>query len=167
MNTTTTQAVNTGRVAGRRAVRFETIDQALAEVDRLTEAERAGRLKQLGNWTLGQILGHLAVWAEFSYTGSPLKPPFFIRWMLRLRKSAYLKNGLPAGVRIPGVEGGTLATEPMPSDDGQARLRRVLERLKLESPILPNAAFGPLTHAEWIALNLRHAELHLGFLVPQ
>ena len=27
--------------------------------------------------------------------------------------------------------------------------------------------FGKLTHDEWIAINLRHAELHLGFQVPE
>ena len=58
--------VDTGKVPGRRPLRFESIDQVLAEVDRLVEAERAGQLKRLGNWTLGQVLGHLAVWAEYS-----------------------------------------------------------------------------------------------------
>jgi hypothetical protein len=43
--------VNTAKVAGPRLLRFESIDQALAEVERIVEAERAGRLKRLGNWT--------------------------------------------------------------------------------------------------------------------
>jgi hypothetical protein len=51
----------------------------MTEVDRLVEAERGGRLKRLGNWTLGQTLGHLAEWAEYGYSGCPLKVPFFIR----------------------------------------------------------------------------------------
>src|SRR5262245_30480633 len=95
--------VDTGKVAGRRMLRFETIDQMMAEVDRVVEAERAGRLKRLGNWTLGQTLGHLAVWAEYSYTDAPLKPPFFIRWILRLRKRKFLYEPMGAGVKIPRV----------------------------------------------------------------
>jgi hypothetical protein len=159
--------VDTAKVAGRRVLRFETIDQAMAEVDRLVQVERAGRLRRLGNWTLGQTLGHLACWAEYSYTGAPLKVPFFIKWILRLRKRAFLHEPMRAGVRIPRVPGGTLATEPMPLDEALGRMRRVMQRLKVEAPTAPNVIFGPLTHEEWVALNLRHAELHLGFLVPE
>jgi hypothetical protein len=158
--------VNTAKVAGRRLLRFESIDQMLAEVDRLVQAERAGRLRRLGNWTLGQTLGHLAVWAEFSYTGAPIKAPFFVRWLLRLRKRKFLYGPMRAGVRIPRVPGGTLGTEPMPLEEAALRLRRVMERLKAEAPTAPNVIFGPLKHEEWIALTLRHAELHLGFHIP-
>ena len=159
--------VDTGKVAGRRMLRFESIDQALAEVERLAEAERAGRLRRLGNWTLGQTLGHLATWGEYGYTGVPLKVPFFIRWFLRLRKRAFLYGPMRSGVRIPGVEGGTLATDPVPLEEGRERFRRAMERLKAEAPTAPSPAFGRLTHEESIALNLRHAELHLGFLIPE
>jgi hypothetical protein len=158
--------VDTAKVANRRILRFESIDQVLAEVDGLAESERARRLKRLGNWTLGQSLGHLATWAEYSYTGAPLKPPFFIRWILRLQKQRFLHGSMRPGVRIPGIPGGTLATEPMPLDEALPRMHRVLERLKSEAPAAPNIIFGPLTHEEWIAINLRHAELHLSFQVP-
>src|SRR5439155_13332531 len=137
--------------------------QALAEVDRLVEAERAGGLRRLGNWTLGQTLGHLAAWAEYAYKGTLLKVPLILKWILRLRKRKFLYEPMRAGVRIPGVAGGTLATEPMPLDEALGRLRRVMERLKTEPPAMPNNIFGRLTHEESMALNLRHAELHLGF----
>jgi hypothetical protein len=159
--------VDTGKLAGRRILRFESIDAMMAEVDRLVAAERAGRLRRLGNWSLGQTLGHLATWAEYGYTGSPLKVPFLIRWFLRLRKRQFLYGPMRAGVKIPGVEGGTLATEPLSLDEGLGRLQRVMARLKSEAPTAPNPIFGPLQHAEGIALNLRHAELHLGFLAPE
>ena len=57
MATSSSSPVNTGKVADRRVLRFESIDQVLAEVDRLAAAERAGRLRRLGDWTLGQALG--------------------------------------------------------------------------------------------------------------
>jgi hypothetical protein len=72
-----------------------------------------------------------------------------------------------AGVRIPGVTGGTLAIDPMSLDEGLDRMRRVMERLKAEAPTSLHPLFGPLTHAEWIAMHCRHAEMHLGFLVPE
>jgi hypothetical protein len=159
--------VDTGKVPERRILRFESIDQAMAEVGRLVEAERAGRLRRLGNWTLGQALGHLAAWAEYSYTGAPLEVPFLIKWILRLRKRKFLYGPMRAGVKIPGVEGGTLATESLPLDEALGRMRRVVGRLKSEAPTARNPIFGLLNHEEWIALTLRHAELHLGFLIPE
>jgi hypothetical protein len=165
-NISTTAQLDTGKVEGRRVLRFESIDELLAEVERLADAERAGRLKRLGNWTLGQALCHLATWTEYSYTGAPLKPPFFIRWVLKFRKQSFLQGPLRAGVRIPGVPGGTLATDPVPLNEALERLRRVMNRLRTEPPTAPNVIFGKLTHQENIALALRHAELHLSFFVP-
>jgi hypothetical protein len=159
--------VDTREVAGRRTLRFESINQVMVEVDRLAEAEHAGRLRRLGNWTLGQTLAHLAAWAEYGYTGVPLQVPFFLRWVLRLRKRTFLYGPMRAGVRIPGVEGGTLATDPVPLDEGLGRFRSVMARLQAEAPTAPSPVFGSLTHDESIALNLRHAELHLGFLIPE
>jgi hypothetical protein len=160
-------AVDTGRAANCRLLRFESISEVMAEVDRLTAAERAGRLRRLGNWSLGQTLGHLAAWAEYSYTGAPLRVPFFIRWVLRLRKRKMLYGRMRAGIKIPGVPGGTLATEDLPLEEASGRMRRAMERLASEPPTALNPLLGPLTHEEWIALHLRHAELHLGFLNPE
>jgi hypothetical protein len=159
--------VDTGKVTERRVLHFDSIDQVLQDVDRLAVAERAGRLKRLGNWTLGQALGHLATWTEFAYTGVPLKPPFFIRWILRFQKAKFLKGPMPAGVKIPNIDGGTLGKEPLPLDEGLRRYKNVLQRLKVEAPTLPSPIFGKMTHDESIALTLRHAELHLGFFVPE
>jgi hypothetical protein len=163
---TSPNAVDTAKV-DRRTLRFESIDEALAESDRLAAAERAGRLKPLGNWTLGQALGHLAAWADYAYTGAPLKVPFFVRWFVRLQKRKFLYGPMQAGVRIPRVEGGTLAIERLSLDDGLERFRRAMQRLKTEAPTKPSSVFGRLSHDESIALNLRHAELHLSFFVAE
>ncbi len=159
--------VDTGKVAGRRVLRFASIDELMAEVERLAGSERAGRLRRLGNWTLGQALGHLATWTEYGYTGVPLKVPFFVKWIMKGRKQKFLNEPMRAGARIPRVKGGTLATDPIPLDDGLERMRRVMQRLKSEPPTKPSPLFGLLTHDESIAMALRHAEMHLGFFVPQ
>lgn len=158
--------IDTARVSNRRTLRFQTTNEAVSEAQRLASAERAGNLTPLGNWTLGQALGHLATWAEFSFTGAPLKPPLPIRLMLRLQKNKFLTRPMPAGVKIPGVPGGTLGIDPMPLDDGLAKHCAAMDRLRSESPTKPNVIFGPLTHEQWIQLNLRHAELHLSFFRP-
>src|SRR5919199_811914 len=123
--------LDTGKVPDRRALPFESVGQGLAD------AERAGRLRRLGNWTLGQALGHLAAWAGYGYTGFPLRVPFFVHWFLRLRKRKYLGGPMRAGVKIPGVEGGTLATEPVPLGEALGRFRAVMQRLKTEAPTVP------------------------------
>ena len=153
----------------RRTLRFETIDDALAEADRLVAAEREGRLTRAGNWSLGQTLGHLATWAEFAFNGYPpsIRPPAPIRWVLRLLKNRVLTKGMTPGVKLGRLPGGTLGLDDLPPDDALHRFRAALQRLKASAPTSDNPVFGPLTHQEWIQLNLRHAELHLGHQVPR
>lgn len=155
--------VDTRSIPNRRPLRFDSIDIALADANHLADLDRAGRLKPLGNWTLGQTLGHLATWAEYSYTGAPLTPPWFIKLLLRLRKKKFLYGAMPAGVKIPKVEGGTLGRDMLSTEEGLHRFDRAFTRLKTEPPTKPHLLFGPLKHEEWIAGNLRHAELHLSF----
>jgi hypothetical protein len=153
----------------RRRLRFETIDDALAEADRLVAAEREGRLERAGNWTIGQALGHLATWANFAFDGYPpaVRAPLPVRLILRLARGRILSQGMMPGVKIRGVPEGTVGLEPMDPADGLARFRAAMERLRSTAPQIDNPAFGRLTHEQWVQLNLRHAELHLGNLVPR
>ena len=152
----------------RRTLRFETIDDALAEAERLVAAEREGRLAQAGTWPLGQTLGHLATWADFAFDGYPasVRAPWLVRTIGRMLRHRILTKGMMPGMKIGRVPGGTVGLEPMTSDEGLRRFRAAMERLRTTAPTAPNAVFGPLTHEQWIQLNLRHAELHLGFQVP-
>jgi hypothetical protein len=59
----------------RRTLRFDTIDDALAEIERIVAAEPGGTLNRLGNWTPGQIKGHVAAWINYSFEGYPIRPP--------------------------------------------------------------------------------------------
>jgi hypothetical protein len=156
------------RKCERRKLTFKTPEDMFAEVERIVAAERAGTLRCTGNWTVGQILGHLAFWAGTAYNDYPLKPPAWVKMILRLMgKKRFTTNPMPVGVRIPGVEGGTLGTEACGLDEGLARFNKAWERLKKEVPTRPHAIFGPLTHDEFIQGNLRHAELHLSYLHPR
>lgn len=153
----------------RRTLRFVTIDDALADARLLLAAERAGTLDCCGSWSLGKTFGHLATWANMPFDGYPpeAKPPLPIRVVLRLAKKRLLKNGMPAGVKLGRIPGGTLGLDEMPSDDGFAALEKAFTQINRTDPGIPNPAFGPLTHEQWIQLNLRHAELHLSFQTPR
>ena len=161
-----TTTVNTAKVPDRRQLRFNSIDEVLQEIDRIVAADQAGTLRTLGNWTPGQIMGHLAAWTNYSYDGYPLKaPPWFIRIILRMLVKKYLRKGMPSGQRIPGVENGTYGTALFTTAEGADQLRRALRRLesdevaKFDSP-----GFGVMSDEDRLQLNFRHAELHLSFL---
>ena len=158
---------STAGESSRRTLRFTSIEQALAEARRLVGAEQAGSLRRTGNWTLGQALGHLAAWAGYCFDGYPIRTPRVIGWLLRLRRHRFLHAAMPAGVHIPGVKGGTVATEELSTDEGYARFRRSFERLRDEGPMDRHPFLGRMSHDDWIALNLRHAELHLSFFVAE
>ena len=156
---------DTANASGRHPLRFNAIDDLLAEVDRIVAADEAGTLRQSGNWTAGQAFGHIAAWMNYAYDGYPFKVPWFIRLILRSRVRKYLRDGLPTGVRIPKVKNGTYATQALSTEEGAAQLRQALKRLASDEPAKHDSpAFGKASDEDRIALNLRHAELHLGFL---
>ena len=156
--------VDTKRAGGRRTLRFETLNDALADAEALAAAERAGRLRSAGNWSLGQVFGHLAAWVGYAYDGLPVEPPRLVRWLMRPMKKRFLFRAMPAGVKIPSAAGGTFGTDVLSTDEGLERLRSAYARLKAEPPARAHPLFGRLTHEEWINGHLRHAELHLSFV---
>ena len=156
--------IDTSKVPNRRVLHFNSIDNALAEIDRLAAAERAGTLKCVGNWSCGQVFNHLGTWAEFAFKPNPLKPPLPIRLILRMMKKRFITGPMKVGARIPGVKDGTLGAETCSFEDGYSRVHSAFTRLKSEAPTQPNVIFGKLSHEEWIQMHLRHAELHLSFL---
>lgn len=148
-----------------RPLALRTLNDVVAEAERLAQAEAAGTLKAHGNWSLGQTLGHLAAWMEYPYDGYPegVRAPWFVRIMARLLKRRLLSQPLKPGYRIPGSPHGTYGTEPMLTAAGLERLRLAAERMASTPPPGPNPIFGPMSHQEWIHLNTNHANLHLGF----
>lgn len=158
--------IDTAKVADRRTLRYRSIEELLADIDKIVAADGAGTLRRTGNWTAGQIFGHLATWICYGWEGYPMKPPWFISFILHRKKTKYLRDGLPSGVRIPRVEGGTTGTEVLSTHEGATRLRHAVARLQSGEPCKHDSAFGPMPHEERIQFNLRHAELHLSFLHP-
>jgi hypothetical protein len=159
--------IDTAKTQDRRKLRFESIDDVLADVDRIVAADKAGKLRRTGNWTAGQAMGHVAAWANYPYDGFPMgPPPWFVRIILRFLKKKYLREGMPAGVKTL-VENGTFGIDVLSTDEGAARLRKALTRLKSGEPAkFDSPAWGKMPDEERIAINLRHAELHLSFLNP-
>src|SRR3954453_18665139 len=99
----TTSPIPPVRKSGqRRQLRFETLDAAVAEAERLAAVEREGRLGRAGNWTLGQTLGHLATWAAFALDGYPpeVHPPLPVRLIARMMRNRIINKGMISGMKI-------------------------------------------------------------------
>lgn len=151
--------VDTRRIAGRRRLHFENLAEMLAHAERLV----ASGTSQLGNWSLGQNLQHLAMIQNASIDGYPRLLPWPIRFLLRiLAKGWLLRRGLPPSG--PNVR--TLMPPPSDAARALANLRLATERVQRETKRSPNPGFGEMSLAEWNQLYLRHAELHLSFCVP-
>lgn len=152
--------------AAHRTLQFATIDEVLAEIDRIVAADKERKLVANGNWSPGEIMSHVAAWIEYGYQGYPMKrPPWIIRTLMRFMLKRVLRKGMPRGARIPGVKEGTYGIDDMKTQAAAERLRQAFLRLQSGEPAMYDSpAFGPMSHDDRIQLNLRHAELHLGYL---
>ena len=89
----------------RRAVRFTSPAEALSDAHALVRAEHEGRLKRLGNWSLGQALNHVASWIDYGFDGYPFTVSTEDQAASRARKDLALSRGLRQGVHIKGGRG--------------------------------------------------------------
>lgn len=156
------------RKAPRRELAFHCTGCLKEELARMESAQRAGTLRVTGNWTAGENLDHVARTWEYALDGFPpeARVPFVFRIMARLMKGRFTSGKtLPSGFRIP-KNGSYMMPRPGCSfEDGLLRLRRVIDRLdRGERMEVASPAFGPMSHDEWMRLNLAHAQLHLGFI---
>lgn len=151
----------------RRALTLPDLDALLVEMEKIIASERAGTLRRTGNWTVGQTFGHLAGWVNYNYVGYPFKLPWFLRGLVAMQLRHAIRNGFPAGVKIPGVTGGTYAIAPLTTEEGAERLRDAVGKLQRGEPLkYPNPAFGFMPLEMCVRATLGHAALHLSFLHP-
>lgn len=165
MSGTTGQAaalVNTRKVGNRRALRYRSLAELRDDAIGLAAAEH--EVTCLGNWSQGQIYRHLAQSLDMSIDGTDFAMPAPVRWMMALMmKRKFLKQQLPAGFKAPS----SLQPAETSTATGLAELECAIERQQQENSRAPHPAFGRLTSDEWNDFHLRHAELHMSFLLPR
>lgn len=153
--------VNTRKVKGRRSVRYSSLNEFLLEAKQLAETP----VRTLGNWSQGQIYMHLARAMDGSIDGVEMSVPAPMRWiMILLFKKRFLENGLPAGFPAPD---GPMKPEATSTAEGLAALQRAVDRQNLETARVPHPAFGKLDQEGWGRFHLRHAEMHMSFIVVE
>jgi len=146
----------------RRRLRFDSYDEIIAEIDSLHVRPH----QQLGNWSLPITVGHLANAVHASIDGVEFPVPWYFRligpWLIKPR----LLKSFPVGVKLPQVTREKLVPRQIDYEVALAHLKRGIERLKSDTQRRPHPVVGKLTIAEWDQFHFRHAEMHLGFLVP-
>jgi hypothetical protein len=158
-----TPVIDTAKVKQRRQLRFESLDEIAAEVERLAAAKQ---IRTLGNWSSGQVLQHLAATMDGSIDGFEPFVPAPMKFLLRLfMKGRFLNKPMPAGFQLP-KRAGSLHPAPKSWETALENFRRSMRRLKTEVRRSPHPAFGPMTADEWEKIHCRHSELHLSFLQP-
>jgi hypothetical protein len=152
--------VNTGKVTGRREVAYESLDDLLMDAEKLVANPRT---KMLGNWTLGQMLSHLAAALHMSIDGSDHRPPWYVRLIGPFLKRSVLRK-MSAGFQLPKpVADKIISADPVTPQEGLRLLQEAVTRFRSDTTRKPHNVFGKMTGVEWHQLHLRHAELHMSF----
>ena len=87
--------INTAKVAGRRKLLFQSLDDILADVNGLAKCQE---VRTLGNWSAGQVMQHLAIVMNKSIDGFGFRPSTFLRFLVRLMpRSLILRMRMPPG----------------------------------------------------------------------
>lgn len=177
----------------RRKLHFDDYQALLAEARRLVTladargealripgqyglSDRDGRplpplagVEHLANLNLGQTLKHLALWMDASIDGTPMEPPpALIRFVARLLRQKFLSEPVMPGYKLSSRgESHFIPPEHTSPKEGLRALEAAMARLAREEKRAPSLLLGRLSAAQWDRLHLRHAELHLSYLLPR
>ena len=156
MTTTTTTA--------RREVRYESLDEVMADAERLAGA----KVRTLGQWTYPQILDHLGKSVLASMDGYGFRAPWVVRvFIAPLMKNSFLTKPMKPGFKLPRSATAILPGADVSMQAALECLRKAVARLKTEPGRAPHPFLGNLASQEYTALHLRHSELHMSFVVPE
>src|ERR1043166_540888 len=159
-----TTAIKTAKVTGRRELHFSSLDDILADVERLAGAKE---IRTLGNWSADQVFRHVATVMNKSIDGFTHLPPWYIRLLVRLFfRGRFLRKAMPAGINLPAAAQAELVQPATNLEAGLQTTRAAISRLKGDPSRKPSPVLGELTVDEWTSLHCRHSELHFSFLVP-
>ncbi len=156
--------VDVKKVQGRRKLRFDSLDDLLADAESLAASPST---RTLGNWRLGQLLAHLSIAINGSIDGIAFKAPWPVRLIGPLFKNRVLTRGTSPGFKLPVKAESALFPAAETTSEALGDLRKAVGRLRTEKATAVHPVLGRLTHEEWIQLHLRHAEMHLSFAVPE
>jgi hypothetical protein len=152
----------------RRDLRFDTLADAVREA---RHALAAGYTRA-GNWSLGQVCHHLALWIRYPLDGFPRltlweRP---LAWSVRNTFGPKMLRRVINGARVPRGIPAPLWTVPpasVPDAEGVDAYETQVGRLNEYAGVpYPSPLLGPLSGDELRAISRIHAAHHLSFLIP-
>ena len=147
----------------RRKLRYNTLDEALADARALA----AGPITTSGQWTPGQIFGHVARAIHGSIDGVPFQAPLPVRVVGKVMRNRLLNRAIPTGIKLPKNAKARVVPEPdYPVDQAIEQLAKAIERTKNETMNQRHPVFGWINHGQWMKFHCRHAENHFSYLHP-
>ena len=142
-----------------RQLVFGSLDQALRELDRLTQAPT---LKSATAWTLPQTLVHCAQSIEYSITGFPQsKSPLFQSTAGSLAFKAFSWRGRMRHDLAEPIPGAPALAADIAAATALARLRQaIVDFHQTSQPLRPHFAYGDLSKAEYEQAHAMHLANH-------
>jgi len=121
----------------------------------------------VGAWTFAQNVEHVASAIDMAFDGAGFKAPWLARMIIApLLKKRVLTKPMRAGFRLPRRAAALLPDSDVELENAVRHLETAISRFESETPSHPHPFLGRLTPQEYVQLHLRHAALHLSFVVP-
>jgi hypothetical protein len=143
----------------RRTLDFQSLDEVMPEVERLVEGHNT-----VGQWSLAQILDHLATAIRLTALGrvEPTPRPHSEAF----RRRFFQRRRFPEGVEAPHPR--LIPQADADLQASMARLREAIERWgSVEGPFPAHPLLGQLSKDEWAQFHCIHCAHHLGFANPR
>ena len=134
----------------RRTIEFDSIDDVLAEAERLQE----NGYDRDGNWSLGQLCNHLAEEVKMFNSKPVRRIPAPLQRLLQgafLHTAVLGKFGTALGLRLPTIKP---QNQPIDDAEGVRRLRDSFDQLQQAGA------------EHLVPFHLWHAGHHFSFLIP-
>jgi hypothetical protein len=155
-------SVETKFITDRRRVHYESFGEFLADA----ECQAARDVRTSGNWTLAQIFDHLTRSLHVAVEGTDARFVWPARVFLHAIRGRFITRPMKPGFHVPPrLERVLRPAEGLTAADALQELREAVERFESASQLAVHPAFGRLTREEWTLLTLRHAELHMSFVL--
>ena len=149
--------------AERRTLRFDQMNDILADAERL---DRAVRLRTTGNWSAAQIVQHIADGIDRSINGYGVRGPDDARAAALAKRDALLQKGFPLGLRLPDGMQHFLPPPDNTWPSAMKLLREAVSRTASDPMKADHPFFGEMSHEQWVQFHCRHAEMHFSFMHP-